>query len=77
MEERADCDRSFGDALREVRSRQEVCDHEWVELTGDDFELHRRNSDVMRDDVRLTAVGRCRKCAAFRYVALLLADRRR
>lgn len=76
MEDRADCDRSFGDALREVRARQEVCEHEWGELREEELAYHLREGNAIRDDVRVVEVWQCRWCLVFRYVALLLARRR-
>jgi hypothetical protein len=68
-------DRSYAEWLREMRGRQEVCEHDWVELGGEDLAYHLTLNGI-RDDVRIVGVSECRCCLVVRYVTLVMASRR-
>ena len=61
--------------LRETRARQEVCEHDWVELKGEELADQLR-LNAIRDDVRVVGVAECRCCLVMRYVTLIMAGPR-
>lgn len=61
--------------LRETRARQEVCEHDWVELGGEELADQMR-LNAIREDVRVVEVWECRSCLVMRYVTLIMAGPR-